>query len=78
VWQPDEKKPFYEISDKGRDYLENPREEIEGEEQSKAQRQSAGNIARNGAERTEDIILTQADLSRDIGNRLRVGIGRYR
>ena len=32
VWKPDEKKPFYEISDRGRDYLENPREEIEGEE----------------------------------------------
>ena len=32
VRKPDEKKPFYEISDKARDYLENPREEIEGEE----------------------------------------------
>jgi len=32
VWQSGEKKPFYEISDKGRDYLESPREEIEGEE----------------------------------------------
>ena len=30
--KPDEKKPFYEISDKGRAYLENPREEIESEE----------------------------------------------
>lgn len=68
----DEKKPFYEISDRGRDYLENPREEIEDEELE----QSAGNIARNGAEGTKDIILTQADLFRDIGDRLRVGIGR--
>jgi len=32
VRKPDEKKPFYEISDKGRDYVENPPEEIEGEE----------------------------------------------
>jgi len=27
-----EKKPFYEITDKGMDYLENPPEEIEAEE----------------------------------------------
>jgi len=43
---------------------------------SKAQRQSAGNIARNGAEGTKDVVLTQADLFRDIGERLRAGIGR--
>ena len=30
--KPDEKKPSHEVSDEGRDYLENPREEIEGEE----------------------------------------------
>jgi len=40
------------------------------------QRQSAGNIARNGAEGTKDVVLTQADLFRDIGERLRAGIGR--
>ena len=70
--KPDEKKPFYEISDKGRDYLENPREEIEGEEH----KQSASNIARNGAEGTKDIVLTQANIFNDIGDRLRVGIGK--
>ena len=43
---------------------------------SKAQGQSAGDIARNGAEGTKDVVLTQADLFRDIGERLRVGIGR--
>ena len=32
VQEPDGKKSFYEITDKGRDYLENPPEEIEGEE----------------------------------------------
>ena len=30
--KPDEKKPFYEISDKGRDYLANPPGQIEAEE----------------------------------------------
>lgn len=30
--KPDEKKPFHEINDKDRDYLENPPEEIEAEE----------------------------------------------
>jgi len=32
VQEPDGKKSFYEITDKDRDYLENPPEEIEGEE----------------------------------------------
>jgi len=32
VQKPDKKKSFYEITDKGREYLENPPEEIEGEE----------------------------------------------
>jgi len=32
VQKPDKKKSFYEITDKGRDYLENPPEEIEAEE----------------------------------------------
>ena len=43
---------------------------------SKAHRQSANNIARNGAEGTKDIVLTQANIFNDIGKRLRVGIGR--
>jgi len=43
---------------------------------SKAQGQSAGDIARNGAEGTKDVVLTQADLFRDISDRLRVGIGK--
>jgi len=72
VRKPDEKKPFYEITEKGRDYVENPPEEIEGEELEL----SAGNIARNSAEGTKDIVPTQADIFRDIGERLRVGIGR--
>jgi len=32
VRKPDEKKPFYEISDKGRDYLANPPGQIEAGE----------------------------------------------
>jgi DNA-binding PadR family transcriptional regulator len=32
VQKPDRKKSFYEITDKGRGYLENPPEEVEGEE----------------------------------------------
>jgi len=32
VQKPDKKKAFYEITEKGRDYLENPPEEIEGRE----------------------------------------------
>ena len=43
----DEKKPFYEISDRGRDYLENPPEEIEGEELE----QSAGAKCRRYCEK---------------------------
>ena len=40
--KPDEKKSFYEITDKGRDYLENPPEEIEAEELEKATRKTTG------------------------------------
>jgi len=43
----------------------------------KAQGQSAGDIARNGAKETTEVpIPSQTDLFRDIGECLRVGIGR--
>jgi predicted transcriptional regulator len=85
VQKPDKKKPFYEITDKGRDYYENPPEEIEGEElertteekhRREAQTRTTEDMTEEVTEEVTEAIPSQADLFRSIGERLGVGKGK--
>jgi len=79
VRKPDEKKSFYEITDKGRDYLENPPEEIEGGELERSTEEKQRGYDRMTEDITEktrpETVPSQSDLFKSIGERLRIGVG---
>ncbi|GAJ02109.1 unnamed protein product, partial [marine sediment metagenome] len=79
VKKPDKKKSFYEITDKGREYLANPPEETEEEKPEGTTGERHGRAAQRIStediteEITEATVPSQADLFRAEGQRLGVG-----
>lgn len=76
--KPDKKKALYKITDRGREYLKNPPEGSKEEQTLRAK--AGGGVEQHTltpATTTPEVVVpSQADLFRDIGERLHIGIGR--